>query len=251
MNALPNQLSIFDTPATPDNIVPFPIQRHPHTQQRVSPIRDPQLIKQIYDALRTSGKHGLRNATIFILQIAIGRRTNDMLSMRLQDVYDFTTHTVKPVITVDEHKTGKTARDLRIPPKTINYLQEYIRTLKSKSPTSYLFPSQKRNPDKTQRPLNTSSLDNIYKEITSTIYSKINTPQTHISSYAARKTYGYNLYNKCMKEHNGVIPDTNINALDYIQSLFNHKDIITTTRYIGTYDAVSEQLAAEIENDYL
>ena len=117
--------------------------KQPHTQQRVSPIRDPELVNKIFTALRSSGRYGLRNATIFALQCVIGRRTNDMLRLTIQDIYDFKLNRVKDSIKVDEHKTGKTIRDLRITSKTQSLLQEYLSTLKIFTPTSLLFPSQK------------------------------------------------------------------------------------------------------------
>lgn len=252
------QLSIYDLPTTStptdnhpsNNIIKFPIQyRQPHTQQRVSPIRDPELVNKIYTALKSTGRYGLRNATIFALQLAIGRRTNDILSMKLKDIYDFSTHTVKSIITVDEHKTGKTARDLPVPQTTAQCINNYIRTLKSRTPDSLLFPSQRHNPDGSQRPLSTASLDNIYQDITTAIYAALDTPETHISSYAARKTYGYNIYMECMK-NNGQLPGTDINALQYVQSCFNHRDTMTTLRYIGAYDAPAQKLAENIQNQY-
>ena len=109
--------------------------------------------------------------------------------------------------------------------------------------------SFKRNRDGSQRPLSTASLDNIYQDITTAIYAVVDTPETHISSYAARKTYGYNIYMECMK-HNGQLPGTDINALQYVQSVFNHKDTITTLRYIGAYDAPAKKLAEDIQSQY-
>ena len=249
-NTAPIQLPIHSQA----EIIQFPTQsktpRKPHTQQRVSPIRDPELVSKIYHALKSTGKYGLRNATIFALQLAIGRRTNEMLSMRLNTIYDFNNRQVKHLITVDEHKTGKTARDLPIDTQTRILLQEYISTLPLFSPNALLFPSRKHNPDGSQRPLLTSSLNDIYKDITSVIYATLNTPQTHISSYAARKTYGYNIYTECLKNHNGLLPGTDINALQYVQSVFNHKDSMTTLRYIGAYDTPATELAENISKQY-
>ena len=253
-----NQISLFDIlndpqPTVPTNIVSFPIQpqitKPTHIQQRVSPIRDPEKVNQIFKSLMSSGKYGLRNATIFALQLAIGRRTNDILSMKISSVYNSTTKSVKSIITVDEHKTGKTARDLPINQITRNLLEKYIKTLKNQSSTALLFPSQKPNPDGTQRPLRTSTLDHIYKEYTSKVFLEED-EQTHISSYAARKTYGYNIYMECMKNNNGFLPGTDINALQYVQSVFNHESSNTTLRYIGAYDAPAMQLAENIAGQY-
>lgn len=244
------QLSIFDSQPTQSNILAFPTpKRTKYPQQRVSPIRDPEKVNQIYKSLLSSGRHGLRNATIFALQLAIGRRTNDIASMTLSGIYDFSTNQIKSKITVDEHKTGKTARDLPLNSNIRQRLQEYIHTLKCKSPDSLLFPSQKRNSDGSQRPLNTASLDYIYQTYTAQCFSPEDS-QTHISTYAARKTYGYNIYTECMKNHNGLVPGTDINALQYVQSVFNHNSSMMTLRYIGAYDTVAPELANDIANKY-
>lgn len=233
----------------PAEIIPFPVSKPKHTQQRVSPIRDPEKVNSIFNALLNSGRYGLRNATIFALQLAIGRRTNDIARMTLKDIYDFSTNQIKSKITVDEHKTGKTARDLPLNNRTQILLSQYIHTLKQKSPSSLLFPSQKSNPDGSQRPLNTASLDKIYQTYTSQCFSPEDS-QTHISTYAARKTYGYNIYTECMKNHNGILPGTDINALQYVQSVFNHNSSMMTLRYLGAYDAPATQLAEDIAQQY-
>lgn len=245
------QISMFnDTPIQhKDNLVPFPKKRIKHPQQRVSPIRDPQKVNEIYQSLLTSGRYGLRNATIFALQLKIGRRTNDISRLTLQDVYDFKTNQVKSIMTVDEHKTGKTARDLPLDSNIRKRLTEYIHTLKQKTPSSLLFPSQKSNTDGTQRPLNTASLDYIYQTYTAQCFSEED-KQTHISTYAARKTYGYNIYKECLDNHNGLLPGTDINALQYVQSVYNHNSSMTTLRYIGAYDTPATELAENIANKY-
>ena len=223
--------------------------RKKYPQQRVSPIRDPEKVNAIYNALLHSGRYGLRNATIFALQLKIGRRTNDIAHLRLQDIYDFSIGQVKHVITVDEHKTGKTARDLPLDTNIRKLLQEYIGTLKHQQPDSLLFPSQKSNPDGTQRHLNTASLDYIYQTYTSQCFSPEEST-THISTYAARKTYGWNIYTECQSKHNGQLPGTDINALQYVQSVFNHNNTMTTLRYIGAYDSPAHDLAESISSKY-
>lgn len=252
------QISMFNTQPIQSTqstqeaeIIQFPTspKRTKYPQQRVSPIRNPQKVNEIYNALLSSGRYGLRNATIFALQLKIGRRTNDIAHMTLADVYDFKNDTVKSVITVDEHKTGKTARDLPLDNKIRQRLGEYIQTLEERTPSSLLFPSRKHNPDGSQRHLNTASLDKIYQTYTSQCFSEDDT-QTHISTYAARKTYGYNIYNECLKNHNGVLPGTDINALQYVQSVFNHNSSMTTLRYIGAYDAPAAQLVNDIADQY-
>jgi len=244
----PSEAQILQFPNQPNT--PKSKYSHPKApQQRVSPIRDPQKVSQIYNALLNSGKYGLRNATIFALQLAIGRRTNDIARMTVSDIYNFKTNQVKFKITVDEHKTGKTARDLPLDSRTRQRLLDYLYTLPETYPDSLLFPSQKRNPDGTQRHLNTESLDKIYQKYTSQCFDP-EEDQTHISTYAARKTYGYNIYTECIKKHNGLIPGTDINALQYVQSVYNHNSSMTTLRYIGAYDTPATQLVEDIAGQY-
>ena len=262
------QLARQENSIQPDNLIQFPISTptpstlptpstptptthsHPKSpQQRVSPIRDPEKVNQIYQTLLTSGRYGLRNATIFLLQLSIGRRTNDIANMRLCEIFDFKKGKVKSTITVDEHKTGKTARDLPINSKLREKLLEYILTLKYIAPDALLFPSQKVNKDGSQRGLNTSTLDNIYQKYTCKCFEE-GDEMTHISSYAARKTYGYDIYSECMKKHNGLLPGTDISALQYVQSVFNHNSSMTTLRYIGAYDKVAEDLVEDIAGKY-
>jgi integrase len=92
-------------------------------------------------------------------------------------------------------------------------------------------------------------LDYIYQTYTSQLFSSED-GQTHISSYAARKTYGYNIYTECKKNYNGMLPGTDINALQYVQSVFNHESALTTMRYIGAYDAPASELAESIASQY-
>ena len=98
--------------------------------------------------------------------------------------------------------------------------------------------------------LNTASLDDIYQRYTSQCFDEEEDQQTHISTYAARKTYGYNIYKECIDKHNGLLPGTDINALQYVQSVFNHNSSMTTLRYIGAYDTPATQLAEDIANQY-
>lgn len=246
-----NTAQIFPLESSnPAQIISFPApKRTKYPQQRVSPIRDPEKVNQIYQSLLSSGRYGLRNATIFALQLKIGRRTNDIARMTISDVFDFNANQVKTTITIDEHKTGKTARDLPLDNKIRQRLYEYILSLKESQPDSLLFPSQKHNPDGSQRPLNTASLDYIYQTYTAQCFSPED-GKTHISTYAARKTYGYNIYTECTKKHNGLLPGTDIHALQYVQSVFNHNSSITTLRYIGAYDTPATQLAEDIANQY-
>ena len=269
MQAMPNQISVFDymnsvnsidsttfLNPTSTNIISFPSQTstnpHPNRrpQQRVSPIRDADVTNQIYKSLLSTGRYGLRNATIFALQLAIGRRTNDILRMTIGTVYDYKTNSIKSYIRVDEHKTGKTIRDLPIPTKTQELLTKYLKTLKSRKPDSLLFPSQKHNADGSQRPLNTASLDYIYQVATTALFSSLNLDRTHISSYAARKTFCYDLYIKSMMENNGIVPGTNIYVIDYLQSFLNHHSNQDTMRYIGVYDSISMEMANSIAEKY-
>ena len=251
-SATDNIVHIYEDKPTKQYVMPKNIRNgnHEHTQQKVLPIKDPSLVEQIFDSLLNSGRYGLRNATIFALNIAIGRRSSDILNLRVKDVYDFTKKNVRTYMSIRESKTGKSAQDMPVNDMTRDILRKYFFSLYDKSPEAYFFPSQKRNSDGTQRPLNITSMNEIYKWNSERICSLLDDPKfTHISSYACRKTYGYNLYKHCM-EHNGGMTSFGVHVLDYLQKLYNHSSRLITLTYIGALDDVSLSMANAVAMQY-
>lgn len=247
-----NIVNIYGGKSEKKYIIPNNIREgnHNHTQQKVLPIKDSSLVDEIFDSLLHSGRYGFRNASIFALNIAIGRRSSDILRLRVKDVYDFNTHDIKLYMSVKESKTGKSAQDMPVNEVTRNVLRKYFNRLADTSPDAYFFPSQKKNADGSQRPLNVTSMNEIYKWNTEYICSKLEDPKfTHISSYSCRKTYGYNLYKYCM-EHNGGMTSFGVHVLDYLQSLYNHSSRLITLRYIGAWDDLSLGMANAVAMQY-
>lgn len=245
----PTQLSMFC-----DNTENLTLETYscPNTpkQQKVLPIKDTSTVNAVYNALLHSGKHGKRNAAIFALGLATGRRSSDILKFRLYDVYDFSTRSIRSKLSLKESKTGKMAIGLPVDTYTKNILIDYIRTLKNKAPDAYLFPSQKKNPDGSQRPLNVTSLNEILKANTEAICKALGDPeQTHLSSYCARKTFGYNFYKDAMENNNGMM-ENGIHVLDFLQAVYNHSSRLVTLRYIGAWEDAHMEVANRIAAQY-
>ena len=218
--------------------------------QKVLPIKTPDVCAQVYKALLNSGRYGKRNAAIFALNLATGRRSSDILKFKISDVYDYTTNSIRAKISLKESKTGKMAIGLPLDKYTIQILESYIYSLKNKSPQAYLFPSQKRNPDGTQRPINVTSLNEILKDNTEAICKTLNDPeQTHFSSYVARKTFAYRLYKNHMESNNGMLSN-GIHVLDFLQSIFNHSSREITLRYIGAWEDASEATVNPVAEEW-
>lgn len=219
-------------------------------QQKVLPIKTPDVCAQVYKALLNSGRYGKRNAAIFALNLATGRRSSDILRFKISDVYDYTTNSIRTKISLKESKTGKMVRGLPLDKYTTQILESYIHSLRNRSPQAYLFPSQKRNPDGTQRPINVKSLNEILKDNTEAICKTLNDPeQTHFSSYVARKTFAYRLYKNHMESNNGMLPN-GIHVLDFLQSIFNHSSREITLRYIGAWEDASEDTINPVAEEW-
>lgn len=107
--------------------------------QKVLPIKTPDICKEVYKALLNSGRYGKRNAAIFALNLATGRRSSDILRFKISDVYDYTTNSIRTKISLKESKTGKMAIGLPLDKYTSQILESYIRSLKNRSPQAYRF----------------------------------------------------------------------------------------------------------------
>lgn len=251
LNTIPQnstQLSMFVENSTDVNPIVYERGKVPH--QKVLPIKTPDICAQVYKALLNSGRYGKRNAAIFALNLATGRRSSDILRFKISDVYDYTTNSIRTKISLKESKTGKMVIGLPLDKYTAQILESYIHSLRNRSPQAYLFPSQKKNPDGSQRPINVTSLNEILKANTETICSNLKDPdRTHFSSYVARKTFAYRLYEHHMKTNNGML-DNGIHVLDFLQSVFNHSSREITLRYIGAWEDASESTINPVAEEW-
>lgn len=193
------------------------------------PIKDIELINEIKDYLKSTGKYGYRNWMIFILGINCGRRCGDILKLKITDVYDISSHTIKNEIIHIEEKTGKQIK-FYFPNILKSELLNYIETLDFVQDTDYLFPSQKLNCNGTYK-MNTKSYNNILNKVKKEL--KLN---FRFSTHSMRKTFGYNKY-LYLKASN-----SEIDPLLLLQECFGHKDSSVTLRYIGVTDEIKYNL---------
>ena len=142
------QISMFEDNVqnnTLNNIIPFPgtSLTSPVRRQTTSPIKDKDLLEAVKEQLLySSKKYGLRNYMIFLFAIHTALRMGDVLTVRLQDIWDEQTLSIKPSCPILESKTNKIA-DLDFSDTLRKELKDYILTLPNRTPYTPLFPSQK------------------------------------------------------------------------------------------------------------
>lgn len=223
----------------------------PHV--KVSPIRKAETCSLIYNTLYAASKqYGHRNATIFALGLAIGRRTSDILNLKVGDVYTYrdiaTPGEVKRTLTLKESKTGKTTVELTVSESTREILGRYIATLKNKSADDPLFPSRKRDGNGQLRGIDITQYNKILKQVDA-VLQEAGSETRHVSSYGMRKTFGWRLYDFYMRTNNGVM-ENGIHVLRFLQALYNHSDERHTLRYIGAWDDMYRKTAEAIDAEY-
>lgn len=147
-----------------------------------------------------------RDKILFTLGINTGLRVSDLIKLKVSDV--------KPIMTVQEKKTGKT-KSFQLSDCVYQQLVEYIKDLDSE----WLFPSRKGN-----RPITTVQAWRIINE------ASVKAGLEHIGTHSMRKTFGYHLFKK------GV-------PLELIQKALNHSSQAITMLYIGiTQDELNQQV---------
>lgn len=170
------------------------------------PVKDLSLIKKISDHLKETN---LRNYMLFRFHFYTALRTQDVLRLKVKDVRGKYQIAYEYEITVQEKKTKKT-KFLNINPELQRDIEEYTENMND---DDYLFPSQKRNPDGSQRPLTREQAFRILKKAGEEVGVKI-------SGHALRKTACYHMYKK------GI-------PIAVISQMLNHSSERVTRRYIG------------------
>jgi len=165
---------------------------------RVDPIRDPELVGQIYEWLHEQNP---RDGIMFLLGVFLGRRVSDILRLKVRDVKG------QDGINIREKKTGRICRlefhaDLR------RALKEYC---KDKEQGEYLIQSRKGQ----NKPITRSSAYAILHE------AALNFGIKDIGTHSMRKTFAYHLY-----INNGKDVALAMKAL-------GHETETETLRYIG------------------
>ncbi len=169
----------------------------------VDPIRKTEDIKAMKKILK---RHSQRDLLFFVLGINTGLRISDLLSLKVNDVWD--SARVRKFLYLTEPRTGEehafylnrsVERELKAFLSTVNFEQQ-----------DYLFKSKKNNSPITRqqayRIVNQAAKD-------AGLNGKIGT-------HTLRKTFGYHAYRK------GI-------AVSFIAKILNHHSSSETLRYIG------------------
>lgn len=172
---------------------------------RSEPLKDEFEIKLVRRMIKQHTKEPLRNLIIFNLGINNGIRTNDILNLKIKDVWN------KEYTTIVESKTGK-KREIRLNVANLqNDIKTYVGNRKWNDDT-YLFTSYK-NPSE---PIQTIAVYRMFKRINAVSGGQL----PHLTAHSMRRTFGYQYYKKT---HDIVT----------LMKLFNHSKQAITLRYIG------------------
>ena len=172
---------------------------------RSEPLKDEFEIDLVRRMIKKHTKEPLRNLIIFNLGINNGIRTNDILKLKIKDVWG------KEYTTIRESKTGK-QREIRLNVANLqNDIKKYVGNMKWDDNT-YLFRSYK-NPSE---PIKTIAVYRMFKRINEQSGGQL----PHLTAHSMRRTFGYQYYKKT---HDIVT----------LMKLFNHSKQAITLRYIG------------------
>ncbi|EGT3735105.1 tyrosine-type recombinase/integrase [Clostridioides sp. ZZV14-6387] len=165
---------------------------------RVEPIENKKDIEKLKRYFRNKGK--TRDLTLITLGLNTGFRIEDILKLRVKDVYK------KREINIKESKTGKRIR------KPINdSLKEILDIYCKDKPTNeYLFKSQKGE----NEAISTTQAYRIIKKASKACRIKLN-----IGTHSMRKTHGLHIFKD--------------KGIEVAQRALNHANQIDTLTYIG------------------
>ena len=171
----------------------------------VHPIRSIEKISQMKQVLK---KHSTRDLLLFVAGINLGIRVQDLLNLKLEDVYDFETNTTKEFLIIEDGVTEK--KSYYYINKQVNkVLTEYIQKNDLK-PTDFLFKSKKNDLPITRQQAY-RIINGAAKEIGL---------EENIGMHTLRKTFGYHAYRK------GI-------AISILMEIFHHSTHSETLNYIG------------------
>lgn len=169
----------------------------------VSPIKDIGKIREIKKVLRASS---LRDLLLFVFGINTGIKLQDLLKLKVSDVWE--NGKMKEFLVIRDEKDGET-KAYFLNNQINNVLKEYIEKYKLQQ-DDYLFKSKKDNLPITRQ--------QAYRIINHAA-KKVGIEEK-IGTHTLRKTFGYHAYRK------GI-------AVSIIKSIFNHHSTAETLKYIG------------------
>ncbi|MDR0999199.1 MAG: tyrosine-type recombinase/integrase [Clostridiales bacterium] len=168
------------------------------------PIRNVDHVHALYNYFLKKGE--IRNNLLIVMAVHTALRIGDLLSLKWDDVYDFTNNSFHSFISVREHKTGK-SNHIPLHPDITLALNKYMYVAR---PGVYLF----SNP-KIGKPISRVQAHRIIRHAC----EALKLPAT-FSCHSLRKTFGYHAWKT------GVPPVV-------IMDIYNHVSFAVTQRYLG------------------
>ena len=209
-------------------------RRGTNTPGSADPIRDRAVVSKILEYFLTHDNgtsqksFGVRNFALAMFAFNTGRRAGDILKLRLGDVYDPQSKSVKESLTIKEAKTGK-SKKLHLNEALRKALLQYILSEREYDPVHEpLFASRQRDSDGSKRPITIQWFWNLLKEVQSALGIDGN-----MSTHTCRKTFA----RQVLEAHKH---DAEVLAM--IQELLNHSNISMTRRYLGLTDELQREL---------
>lgn len=171
----------------------------------VHPIKSIEKISQMKEILK---KHSIRDLLLFVAGINLGIRVQDLLNLKLEDVYDLETNSPKEFLVINDANTGR-KNYFYINEQVSKVLMEYIKAYDLQS-TDFLFKSKKND-----SPITRQQAYRIINGAAKEIGLDVN-----IGMHTLRKTFGYHAYRK------GI-------AISILMEIFHHSTHAETLNYIG------------------
>lgn len=194
------------------------------------PIPENQYSRFKYKLEEESDKNKDRNLMLFLLGVATGYRTQDLVNLTIGDIKEAVNNNKFIIQEQKQYNAWKThmrkypkSNKKKPPPRETpignnlkKVLKEYV---KNKANSEYAFKSNKGNSYITQKS---------YSKILTKVGSELGLK--NISGHSMRKTYAHRLY-EATKD------------VEYVRIALGHTNIETTKRYLGLNHEVKEEAA--------
>lgn len=168
------------------------------------PIRDKKQLKAL--AGYWLQRYNFRNYALIVVGVCTALRISDLLRLRWEDVYDFTSHTFHTHIMVTERKTGK-QKKIALNNKAIHALSLYLPARRG----DFIFANNRKD----AAPISRIQAWRIIKTAAEAIKAT-----GCIACHSLRKTFGYHAW------RSGVLPVM-------LMDIYNHSSFEITRRYLG------------------
>jgi len=226
-----------DTDQSQNNIIQFPVQsinktipkpkttttksyKNNGTVQPIKSIADIERAKEYFhnNPSRYSDTN-IRNYTLFVLGINIGRRISDILDLKIEDIID-NKGKIKDSIRLQESKTDKYVT-VYLDTNVKSALKEYLSTQENYNTSDYLFKT--RQSECMTRTQAWRIISDMGKEL----------ELGNLGTHSMRKTFGYQIMQA--NKNDPYILAT-------VSEMFNHSSEKITRRYIGLDDEVKKDI---------